>query len=888
VIVLNYPVDLLRNIQKPTHYLGHEYNLVRKDPSTTKSLVALVFPDTYEIGMSHLGTRILYHLLNNEPDIAAERFYCPRPDMEAELRDRDEPLRSLENGLPLDRFHIIGFSLLYELGFTNILTILDLGGVPFFADQRSTAAPLIVGGGPACSNPEPVADFFDLFVIGDGEETFPEVIGREMELRENKASMRDKREYLAGFRDIRGVYIPSLYSVSGTGRFRTVAPSTDISPPAPASVRRRWLDDLDAYPLPENNLVPLTSIVHDRLTTEISRGCMQGCRFCQAAVFYRPQRERSVDQLVDWIARNISDTGCDEVSLASLSTGDFGGIEELTEILMERLGSRRVSLSFPSLRVSELSARLAEAVARIRKTGFTVAPEAGTQRLRNIISKGLSEEEIIEGVLTAYRCGWDLVKLYFMIGLPFEEDSDVEGIAALVMKLLAAIKAEDRSGDGHRKKFQINVSISPFVPKPHTPFQWAAMNPKNELLRKVRLVRQALRGQPCKINWHDPEISQLECLFSRGDRRLAALIVDAWRNGARLDGWSEHFQPTIWHASLDRMALDEGLFHHGIPLETPLPWDHLDMGVSPDYLQGEWHAAAAGIARPACGVPAGESTGAAGVCHGCGIQCSLAELARRRRQNTEQLSRLTRQLSPDVAGDAEEDYLPVRIKFTKNGPAAWLSHLDLIQCIQRIMLRADLPLRYTQGFHPRPVMGFSPALGVGIASQGEYIDIWLHHACLESSEWLDRLNRVSVKGIRFLEMAILPADAVSIERWAERADYRVYLPLDRLREYLSEKSPNEGDPLPWLTGRVENLLGRKEIWSEKRRPGKRPRRKNIRPFILTGGAFIAGEEMCLEFSASLGPDGSLRPDEWLELCLPGFGGGFRAERFRLYGSGSVK
>jgi len=878
--VLNYPAGLLRRVQKPIHYVGHEYNMVRKDPGEMNSLVALVFPDTYEIGMSHLGSRILYYWLNREPDIAAERFFCPRPDMEAALRGEREPLRSLENGLPLGRFHVVGFSLLYELSFSNILTILDLGGLPFYSRERPLSAPLIVGGGPVGSNPEPVADFFDLFVIGDGEEVFPEVIRREAALRAGRSDIRDKHDYLAGFADIPGVYIPGLYSPSTAGRFVTAVPATGA---APATVRRLWLADLDTYPLPERNLVPLTSIVHDRLTTEISRGCMQGCRFCHAAVFYRPQRERSAARLVEWIGRNVQDTGWDEVSLASLSTGDYGGIEELAEVVMAQLESRQVSLSFPSLRVSELSTRLAEAVARIRKTGFTVAPEAGTQRLRDIINKGLTEEDIIDGVLAAYRCGWDLVKLYFMIGLPFEEDTDVDGIARLVRKILTAVREEERAG-GARKKFQVNVSLSPFVPKPHTPFQWAGLNSPAELGRKISLVRAALKGLPCKINWHDPEISRLECLFSRGDRQLAALIVDAWCHGARLDGWSEYFRPSLWHDALTRLRLDESRYLEVIPLTEPLPWGHLDMGVSADDLRREWQAAAAGQTRTACGVM-DDGTGPPDVaCHACGLQCSLAELARRRRQNLETLRELSRRSRAATIPDpGEEEYVPVRFCFTKDGPAVWLSHLDLIQCIQRIMFRAEVPLKYTHGFHPRPVMGFSPALGVGIAGEAEFVDVWLKESLVHDDDWPARLNRVTTAGIRFLNMSLLPPGAPSIEHWVRRARYRVCLPLAAVREYMMARETTVADPVTWVTGRLDALLARQEIWSEKKRHGKRPRRKDVRYYILQGRTYGEGQDVCLEFVVSLGPTGTLRADEFLALCLPGFGSEFRATREALLG-----
>ncbi len=882
---MRYPNHLLRKIKKPIRYIGGEYHLVRKDPAAVESRVALLFPDAYEIGMSHLGSRILYHVLNAEPTVAAERFYSPWPDMEAELRRSGLPLLSLENGLPLDQFHLIGISLLYELTFSNILTFLDLAGLPFRSADRDGDAPLVVGGGPVVSNPEPVADFFDLMVLGDGEEVFPQIVRREAELRRAGIDRRDRPAFLRRFADLGGVYVPGLYALESSGRFQVPVPGPADGGEEIGPVHRRWVPDLDAFPLPSRPLVPNTEIVHDRITTEISRGCMQGCRFCHAAVFYRPQRERSVKELVRWIHDTVSTTGYEEVSLVSLSTGDFGGIEDLAEVLMNDLQRRRVGLSFPSLRVSELSARIAEAIATIRKTGFTVAPEAGTQRMRDVINKGISETDILEGILTAYRSGWDLIKLYFMVGLPFETDDDVAGIADLVRRILGRIRSEPDYG-ARRRKFQINISVSPFVPKPHTPFQWAAMDTPDETWRKVNLVRRGLRDRTIKVSWHDPQISRLEAVFSRGDRRLGAVIEAAWRQGARFDGWGEHFRAELWERAFAEAGLDPDIFTAAVPLEEELPWALMDVGVSATDLRAEWEAAAAARPRPACGVrlgcelPAEESPVR---CYACGIGCSLAELARRRRDNLEQLSRLRDEIGGETAIAEPGPPARVRVRFAKQGPAIWMSHLDLVRTIQRVLSRAGVKIRFTQGFHPRPQMGFSPALGVGIASRGELADLQLEECPDDLSRWLEELNAVSVEGIRFEAARVLEEGESSIDEWASRAVYRVRIPRADLVVYLDGQEADSGDPLAWLQGRINELLASEMIPMVRIREGRKPSTRDVRPFVVDSSVAAEGDSLVVNFTAALSARGTLRVDDWLALCLPGYDGEFQAERMALEG-----
>ena len=877
-----YPPSLLRRVQKPSRYVGGEYNSIRKEPAEVASRVALVFPDTYEIGMSHWGSRLLYHLLNRLPDVAAERVFCPWPDMEAELRRRGWPLCSLENGLPLQDFHVVGISLLYELTFSNVLTVLDLGGIPLLSRDRPVDVPLVVGGGPVASNPEPVADFFDLFVVGDGEEALPELVRREAALRPDRSRFGTRADYLRRFTDLPGVYAPGLYPLrSAEGRViidMEAAKRAEL----PVPVTRRRLPDLEAVELPADLVVPNTEIVHDRITAEISRGCMQGCRFCHAGVFYRPQRERDAGTLVRWIEETVARTGYEEVSLASLSSADFGGIESLAEGLIRRLRPDRVGLSFPSLRVSGLSERLAAAVAEIHKTGFTVAPEAGTQRMRDRINKNLGETEVLDGILAAYRSGWDLVKLYFMIGLPFETDEDVAGIAALTGRILEAIRSEP-DYRARRRKFQLNVSVSSFVPKAHTPFQWAAMDRPEELERKQRLLRHALPRPGAHLKWHEPGVSRLEGIFSRGDRRLAGVIAKAWRLGARFDGWNEWFRPDVWDEAFRQCGLDPEEYLAAIPTGRELPWSHLSMGIDDSFLASEWERATRAEPTPACGLPASAAEpgeAARPRCFACGTGCDLADMASRRRRNLELLPRLLETPEPAPAADSAPP-CRIRLAFTKLGAAAWMSHLDLVRTIQRTLRRARLPIRYTAGFHPHPQVSFSPALGVGIGSRQEFVDVTVAGPPEDPGRWLESLNSASLPGLRFLSLSVLDPGEPAIESRAGRAAYRIGIPADILEEHFHETHPGETDPLRWLHARLEGFLAQAEIQIPRRRPGRPAGTRDIRPLLLHAEAGKEPGEYILILETRLGPQGSIRPEDWLELCLPGFQGDFSAERTSL-------
>jgi len=876
---LLYPPALLRTVQKPVRYLGCEFNVIRR--VTARSRVALVFPDTYEIGMSHWGSRLLYHRLNREDGVAVERFHCPWPDMEMGLRRLGLPLRSLDSGLTLGECDVIGFSLLYEMTFTNVITLLDLAGIPLQTRDRDAHAPLVIGGGPVASNPEPMADCFDLFLIGEGEEAFGEIVRLEAKLRPRKGSFARRDDWLRAFTEIPGVYVPSLYAVRAAGSWMVVDAEPARREGLPMPVRRRWHPELADMPLPVDLVVPNTEIIHDRLSAEISRGCLQGCRYCHASFFYRPQRERDAADLVAWVQTAVARTGYEEVSLASLSSADFGGIEMLAEVLAGRLAEDRVALSFPSLRVSGLSARLAAAVSETRKTGFTVAPEAGTQAMRDRINKNLTEPEILEGILAAYRAGWDLIKLYFMIGLPFESDADVAGIAELADRIVAAVRAEP-DYRGRRRKFQVNLSVASFIPKAHTPFQWAGMDAPETLTRKIRMLRQHLRSREVRLKWHDARLSRLEAILSRGDRRLTPVILDAWRSGARFDGWDECFRPDLWAAAFERGRVDPSVYLAPVIPGGGLPWGHIDLGASESFLRREWAAAGEGRITPACGVrPAAvPEMPVTAHCLACGAGCDIPAMRERREQNLAALAEMSRraaEVAASVTTGAAQRY---RITFTKLGPAAWLSHLDLVRTMQRILRRSGLPLSYTQGFHPRPQVSFGPALGVGVGGERELADVWLGATC-DGESTLAALNAVSIEGVAFVGMEALPEDAPSIDRWAGIARFRIDVPAAELADGLSAGTGAQEEWLDTLRARVRQLLAQESLSVVDRRPGKEGRLREVRPLLLAADATESGQAVELSFTTYVGPAGAVRPEEWLELCLPGFTGSYTAVRLGL-------
>lgn len=608
--MLKIPPAILSRVAKPARYTGQEWNSVKKDPAAVAATVALAFPDVYEVGMSHLGLKILYHVLNRRDDVAAERVYAPWPDMEAEMRTGGLPLYTLESYRPVAEFDLVGFTLQYELSYTNILNMLDLAGIPLMSGERGDNHPFIIAGGPCAFNAEPLADFIDFFVLGEAEEAVDEVAAALVAWK--KAGKPGGRQgFLTRVAAIAGVYVPAFYSVTYDAD-GTLAAATPTQPAAAARIEKRIIADLEKAPYPTSPVVPFLEIVHDRIMLELFRGCTRGCRFCQAGTLYRPVRERRPETLVRLAQELVDSTGYGEISLTSLSSADYSCLHDLVVKLLDRFKDQGVSVSLPSLRIDSFSIQLAQEIQKVRKSGLTFAPEAGTQRLRDVINKGVSEQDLEEAVGAAFRAGWSGVKLYFMIGLPTETDEDIVGIAALARKVQAIFR--EITG---KRGAKISVSVSSFVPKAHTPFQWYGQNSIAELERKQQLLRSQFKDRSISLSWHDAQVSYLEAVFARGDRRLGRVLLAAWRQGAKFDGWSEFFKFAIWQDAFASEGIDPDFYAaRERPQDEPLPWDHLGAGVDKEFLASEYRQAMAGEVTADC--RRGECRGC-GVCQGLGI-----------------------------------------------------------------------------------------------------------------------------------------------------------------------------------------------------------------------------------------------------------------------------
>ena len=687
-------------VSKASRYLGNEINAVQKDLAAVDLRVALAFPDVYDVGMSHLGFQILYSILNNRPDIACERVFTPWIDMEAALREQGIPLCSLESNLPLRDFHILGFSLQYELSYTNILKMLSLAGIPLLAGQRDERYPLIIAGGPCMFNPEPVAAFFDAIVIGDGEDAILELCDIYLQWSKKQTA---KKELLERLSEVPGLYIPSLFHIAyhDDGTVQRM----DCMKQGYDRVDKRICFNLDQAPYCTSYIVPFMQIIHDRISLEIARGCSRGCRFCMAGMIYRPVRERSLQNLLRLAQETLDRTGYEELSLTSLSSGDFTHIDLLLKTLMDRYQQERIAISLPSLRAETLSRSVMEQIKQVRKTGFTIAPEAGTQRLRDVINKNLTEDAILHTVTEVFAAGWTLIKLYFMIGLPTETQEDVEGIVELSRKI-AALGRRKRSGN------QINVSISSFVPKPHTPFQWASQSSPEEIRVKQSFLMSSLRGKGIRLKWHNPAMSLLEGVFSRGSRQLSAVLIKAHELGAGFDGWTEHFDPDLWDRAFQECGIDKYRYLQARPTSEKLPWQHINCGVSADFFVQEYQKALSGETTPDCRTS----------CQGCGL-CTTPPLNRATPHGSPEPAEL------NTAVTSRQNEPPRSVKyrctFSKCGPARFLSHLELSRCIARTLRRAHLPLKYSQGYHPLPRIVFHDALPVGMESLKEVFDFEL-------------------------------------------------------------------------------------------------------------------------------------------------------------------
>ena len=746
---------VLARVEKPGRYVGGEWNEIRKDTARARTKVALAFPDVYEIGMSYLGQKILYALLNKDHAVMAERVFAPWPDFERELRAAGLPLASLENSLPLREFDIVGFSLLYELNYSNVLTILDLGGVPLTSAERGEDAPLVIAGGPAAFNPEPVADIFDLIFIGDGEEGFPEIVRAVADMRKRGLARRERLRELAR---IEGVYVPSLYRPVAVEGSSLVVPRPESG--APATVRKRLLKDFSRSFFPEKIVVPGLRVVFDRVAIEAARGCPQSCRFCQASTLYFPHRPKDPAVIHRTALRSLRQTGYEDLSLSALSIGDHPQLEATVRSLMDDLGREKISLSLSSLRPGRLSRGLVESILKVRKTGFTLVPEAGTERLRAVINKKLDDREIRDALTFAFEGGWKLVKLYFMAGLPTETEEDLKGIVALVRDSLDL----GRSILGSVPR--IHVSLSSFIPKPHTPFQWLGMEDEAVLAEKQAYVRTELRRhRTVEVKTHAIATSVLEAVFSRGDRRLNRVLIDAWRRGARFDGWDDKLDAAAWKDAFAAAGIEGRDYLRPLDRDAVLPWDHIDTRIKKSRLAAELDAALRNEPTPDC------LERSCGECRGC------EERAWRKASRPARIKPLAGPEAP--AGEPMTTVLRYQAFYSKRGKARYLSHIDLIHILQRSFRRAGIEVRKTQGFHPKMDFAYGPALPLGMEAMKEVLEFRSDRR-IESRDFLARINRSVPPGIRFSGLEVLDAGAPSLHKLMDKLVYSI----DRKSEAL--------------------------------------------------------------------------------------------------------
>ncbi len=785
--------EALTQVSRPSRYLGGELGSICKLDTDIEVRMALAFPDVYEVGMSHIGFPILYNILNNLDWVSAERVYSPWADMEQWLRDNQQPLCSLESSLPLSEFDIVGFTLQYELSYSNLLTMLNLSGIPLRREQRDETAPLIVVGGPCAFNPEPLADFFDVALIGDGEEAVVELVAL---VRQGRQENWTRKQLLQQLVKLEGFYIPELFDVS----YQTNGCIDKIIPLQQGydKIRRRFLNDLETAPFPTRPIIPFMQTIHNRVAMEITRGCTRGCRFCQAGYIYRPVRERSPEKIRELIAESLQNSGFEEVSLLSLSSGDYTCIEPLLQQLMAEYADDRISVSLPSLRVGSLTPALMEEVKKVRKTGFTLAPEAGTERLRELINKGISADDLLESTKTAFHLGWRLIKLYFMMGLPTETDVDLQAL----IELSAQVKKSGKGTGGN----DVNVAVSTFVPKPHTPFQWEAQIGIDETLRKQRLLRDGLRQKKLRFKYHGAESSFLEGVFARGDRRLSAVLERAVELGCRFDGWWECFDFSKWQQAFADCNIDPAWYLRQREEDEVLPWEHIDCGVPKKFFLSERHKAFKGVETLDC---------RDGVCHGCDI-CDFEDLKMRLIDvvGKEGVSPKTI-VENKIKVDATEQLTRIRLKLSKSGRARMVAHLEYLKMFQRAVRRANLPIRFSQGFHPMPKISYLEALPMGVSSEAELVDLeFLSNIPID--DVIKKINVQLPEGFKIIEGDIIPWKSPSPSASVASSCYRVPLP---------KEVPTD------LAQRIINFLAADQILISRIKKGME-KKVDIRPNVL--------------------------------------------------------
>lgn len=853
---------ILLNIEKPARYTGGEVNSCIKDPGKVDVRFAMCFPDVYEIGMSNLGVQIIYNMLNQRDDTWCERVFSPWPDLHMIMKNEDIPLFALESQDEIRNFDFLGISLSYEMAYTNILQILDLAQIPFYSKDRGDDMPIVMAGGNCTYNPEPFADFFDLIYIGEGETSFNELIELYKDIKKSGGT---KQSFLREAAKIPGIYVPAFYSVVYNDD-NTIKSFDPIYEDIPKTVNKQTVMDFENDYYPEAPVIPYIQVAQDKATLEIQRGCIRGCRFCQAGMIMRPFRTKPLEDLKKHARFLIQNTGWEELSLSSLSSSDCPFLGELLDFILDEFKDKKVNVSLPSLRIDEFSLDVMSRIQDVKKSSLTFAPEAGTQRLRDVINKGLTMDDIRYGAEEAFKGGWNKVKLYFMLGLPTETEEDILGIPAIGEEL-AEIYYDTVPKEKRLGKVQITMSTSFFIPKPFTPLQWARMYKPEVYEDKAHMINDHIKGllnkKSLRYNWHDSKTSIIEGLFAKGDRRCARLIETAYRKGCMFDSWTDYFDMDKWTESMNETGIDLDYYiYRENSLDEILPWDFIDIGVTKDFLRKEWMHAMEAKVTPNC------KEG----CSACGAGKLGGDICRRETGYSEQKSPYTDNMSlriddnkiitdnvndgtnPDIdcqiiSDDAvvrkndnekpaiNDEGMRVRIRFTKEESVKFLGHLDILRTFQKFMNRAGVEMQYSEGFNPHQKMSFALPLGLGLTSSAEYVDAVIRSG-QEPDVVRENLNNVSGTGFEILSVRQLKDNAVKSMAAVQAADFEVYT---KDHVFTSED--------------IDRFLDQSEIPAEKKTKSG-IKTVDIRPMIID----ITASGDLLKLRLSAGSDNNLKPE----------------------------